>query len=326
MKQQIRIFEVIKSILPSHVRLVDVIEELLGVSTDSAYRRIRGETELSFSEIEKICKKFDLSLDEVINNKKHDDSLFNYSPADFSKQEYYICAMEQSIKKMNHLVELSSHNEILYTAQDIPSYHFYVYPELSFFRVFVWNNILNRSTSNFSTFCNALDKDRFLDIYRQLHHFYMNIPSKEIWSEQTIDPYLRQLTYYYNTGAFEKDEILLLLDQFQKLINNVWQYAENGYKDSQMKIPFSQYLCSVDLDNNFMLLRNEVKSLCIIRLYSINWIVAVDPLLCSETQKWIESLLSKSILISGMGAYMEKFRLFNTMKSKIQNLIAKVNK
>ena len=58
MIDQKRLFEIVKSKISVQLRLVDVIEDLLGVGSDSAYRRIRGETELTFSEIQKICAQF----------------------------------------------------------------------------------------------------------------------------------------------------------------------------------------------------------------------------------------------------------------------------
>jgi hypothetical protein len=61
------LFEVIKSCIPEQYSLVDEIGNLLKISTDSAYRRIRGEKELSFSEVQKICRHFHLPPDEIMN-------------------------------------------------------------------------------------------------------------------------------------------------------------------------------------------------------------------------------------------------------------------
>ncbi len=44
-------FQHIKSNLAAHLSLVDEVAELLNISNDSAYRRIRGEKPLSFEEI-----------------------------------------------------------------------------------------------------------------------------------------------------------------------------------------------------------------------------------------------------------------------------------
>ncbi|GHU62212.1 hypothetical protein FACS1894123_02780 [Bacteroidia bacterium] len=67
MEAQKHLFEIIKGHIPDQYRLADLVGELLSVSPDSAYRRIRGEKELSFSELQTICRKFHLSLDEMLN-------------------------------------------------------------------------------------------------------------------------------------------------------------------------------------------------------------------------------------------------------------------
>ena len=81
MDKQKFLFEIIKSTISDNQRLAEMIGELLGTGVDSAYRRIRGETELSFSELIKICDRFNLSVDEILNHKTSNRGvLFHYTP------------------------------------------------------------------------------------------------------------------------------------------------------------------------------------------------------------------------------------------------------
>ena len=59
-------FNTVKSTIPSHISMVDSIAEILNISYDSVYRRIRGEKPLSMSEIKKLCDHFHISLDQVL--------------------------------------------------------------------------------------------------------------------------------------------------------------------------------------------------------------------------------------------------------------------
>ncbi|HET6225931.1 MAG TPA: helix-turn-helix domain-containing protein [Bacteroidia bacterium] len=65
---QIAFIQLIKNSLPSNISLVDELSDLLKISSDSAYRRIRGESALSIEEITVLCKHFKLSFDSFINN------------------------------------------------------------------------------------------------------------------------------------------------------------------------------------------------------------------------------------------------------------------
>ena len=64
---QIQLFNQIRSLLPAHISLPDNIANLLKISIDSAYRRIRGEKELSFEELGLLCSAFNISIDQIMN-------------------------------------------------------------------------------------------------------------------------------------------------------------------------------------------------------------------------------------------------------------------
>ena len=55
---QLQFFLHIKALLPGHVSFVDEIADLLNISNDSAYRRIRAEKAISFEELHKLCAHY----------------------------------------------------------------------------------------------------------------------------------------------------------------------------------------------------------------------------------------------------------------------------
>ena len=63
------LFQRISEMLSPHITMVDAISEILHVSSDSAYRRIRGDTPLVLSEVRQLCNHFNLSLDQLLNVK-----------------------------------------------------------------------------------------------------------------------------------------------------------------------------------------------------------------------------------------------------------------
>jgi hypothetical protein len=157
-----------------------------------------------------------------------------------------------------------------------------------------------------------------------MYQDYMQIPSKEIWTNQTPDAILRLLDFYVETGAFDRREtVFLLLNQLSALLDTVNSYAGAGYKDDKRQTPFSLYLCSVDLENNFMLARRGEHYTCSVKLYTVNSVSTDNAALCGETAKWINDLMLKSMLISGT-ATKERFRFFQTSKNKIEELIHKI--
>ncbi|MBL0273351.1 MAG: hypothetical protein IPQ06_09855 [Chitinophagaceae bacterium] len=64
---QVALFLHIKTLLPEHVALVDTIADILDISNDSAYRRIRGEKPISLEEMQKLAVQYKISLDQFMN-------------------------------------------------------------------------------------------------------------------------------------------------------------------------------------------------------------------------------------------------------------------
>src|SRR6186713_1364104 len=59
-------FTHLKSALPAHVSIADELCDLLGISADSAYRRLRGEKPLTLYEMKLICEKYHMSVDQLL--------------------------------------------------------------------------------------------------------------------------------------------------------------------------------------------------------------------------------------------------------------------
>jgi plasmid maintenance system antidote protein VapI len=60
-------FQHVKGKIPPHISMVDEIAELLNISNDSAYRRIRADKPISFEELQKLCVHYKVSLDQFLN-------------------------------------------------------------------------------------------------------------------------------------------------------------------------------------------------------------------------------------------------------------------
>jgi uncharacterized protein with HEPN domain len=298
---------------------------LLTVSSDSAYRRIRGEKDLTLPELQTLCRHFHLSMDEMLGGDSGvREALFQYTSVNMADQPSYIRYIERLSNTLDVLTTVND-RELFFTAQDIPFYHFLNHTELLFFKLYVWHETVTSEKVSFRAFCDQLDKKAIIPIYDRMMHSYMQVPSKEIWTNQTVDTILRLLDYYMEVGAFDgKETVLRLLSQLSDLLDRVEACAKKGHKGDKQQTPFLLYVCSVDLENNFMLTRRGDQRVCTVKLYTVNSISTDHVAMCDETERWIHDLIRKSIPISGGTSEKERFRFFQTMKNKIEELIHKV--
>ena len=324
MEEQRHLFEIIKSGIPESQRLSDIVETLLNIGQNAAYRRIRGETELTFSELRKISSKFNLSIDEILNYRKTTGALFHYNPLKISDQESYFNQMQRMLNILD-VLKSSSDREIIYTARSIPFYHFVTQSELAFFNLYVWNNTLHRVNISYEAFCETLDRKSTLFMYQKIHQAFMAIPSVEIWTIHTIGVTLRLLEYCFLTGSFAKKEtVLSLLNQLADLMDKVQQYADCGHKGGRMKMPFDMYNCSIDLENSSMLARKENRFSLFVRLHTVSFMETDSEELCHATLQSNNDLISKSAPISGQSSLKQRLRFFELAKNRIEESIHKI--
>src|SRR5215467_4954895 len=62
---QQQLFNFIRNSQP-HISLADELCDLLDISHDSAYRRIRGEKPLTLFELKIVCEKYNIAVDQVL--------------------------------------------------------------------------------------------------------------------------------------------------------------------------------------------------------------------------------------------------------------------
>jgi len=315
-------FETTKQRLNPNLRLVDVISDLLNIGSDSAYRRLRGEKELTLSELVKLSAYFNISIDSLLNYKS-DNVIFKYTPLDFTDMQDYTSYI-RSLSNLYEGLAKAKRKEILITAQDIPIFHFTPFVELTFFKLYAWNQSINRNQISYDQFVSGLDRDELSLIYDKIINSYSQIPSTEIWSENTIEPILRLFDYHLDMDCFESKQYpVLLCHQLLQLIENVELWAEKGCKEHNGDVAYFQmYLSSVDMENNFVITKRDDVTTTSVKLFTINGIFTSNDAFCEETERWIRSLISKSLYLSG-SSDRERFRFFQQIKNKINDLLEK---
>lgn len=322
MEIQQRLFEEIKKQLQPNLRLADVIGDLLNISSDSTYRRIRGEKELSFSELETLCSYFHISIDSLFNQRT-DSIPFKYTPLQFSSPKVYENYMERLVMLYQTILK-SEKKEFKITAQDIPIFHFLPYTELTFFKVYALYRSLANDSITFEAFIEQLDKEKLQSYYRSIVEAFSQIPSTEIWSNHTIQPIINLLSYYSDLNCFESKETATLLSkQLLNLIVDIEEKTRTGTKIHKgLSTSYNFHLSPVDMQNDFILTKGLHDTTTSIKLFTINAIFTTDKTFNEETEKWIDNTKAKSMQLSGISE-RERFQFFNQLKSKVQKLIDK---
>jgi len=324
---QKRFFKELKSKLPANLSLANVVADELNISIDSAYRRIRGESDLSLKEFDILTSKYEISTDAVLTKPQSSIS-FNYraiQPENFDFQSYFDSLTEE-IKSLNQL----GLKEIVYVALDLPIFYYFFFPKLAAFKLYFWKRkIFEFPDQNEEPFSFNLISENDLEHSLLMLKNYLKAPTVELWSEETINSTLRQIDFFHEIGHFQsKQDIIDILDDIKKVLEHIQKQAELGFKffpgtDNPTGDPdnFKMYHNEITLSENVVLLKLKNSNRVHLGHNVMNILTTNDEDFFQDSIQFIEKVMKNSTLIS-VSAEKERKRFFNILYNKINTFIA----
>jgi len=323
---QLLFFQHIKSQLAPHLSLVDEISDILGISTDSAYRRIRAEKPISFEELQKLCRHYKISLDHFLHLKS-DSFLFTGQLAngsDFS-MENYLKDMVNQFAFFNSF----SNKHLYWLVKDIPPWLHFQSPELAAFRIFFWEkSILHYDAMRGKKFSLSQVKPEQIQICDKVLHEYNKVPTTDIWNIENINSTLRLIQFYRESNVFSSpDDYKILYSKLEDIINHLEKQAETGLKFRMGQEPnnnsasFSMFINELSYgDNTGFLVLDNVK-VTFINHSVINYMSTRDTRFNDYLFGMLQNLIRKSTQISTVGE-KERARFFNRMRAVLAEATA----
>jgi len=319
---QQQFFNHLKARLAPHQSLAEEVADLLELSTDSAYRRIRGEKPISLHELQKLCSHFRVSLDQLMNIDSNAIVFYGqWAEAGSFDFEKYLSEWLKSLKQINS----ASVKNFIYEAKDIPLHHYYQFKPLASFKFFFWMRTIMAYDKYVNTCFEDFEAEEHL--YRdglEILKQYNKLPSSEIWTYETVNSTLRQIEYFEAAGILRNRETSqILFNEIDKLVSHIREQAACGEKFLYGEKP-------AGTNNNFKLFFNEISTghntglaetdgqLTVYLNHGVmNYIVTRDQKFCEQTKKSLENTMRKSTLISSVSE-KERHRFFNVLHEKVE--------
>ncbi len=318
-------FNFIKSVLPRHIAMVDAIADLLNISHDSVYRRVRGEKPISLDELKLLCDHFYISLDQAMQLKT-ESVVFKDLESDGAVGNFYEY-LQGMLKQLKYIKQFDN-KEMLYLAKDVPVFHFFLSEELTAFKSFFWSkSILNDpdfSAKNFSL--KNFDSSTYFSIGRQILDAYNAISSVELWNYESINSTILQIEYYRDAGIFETvQDMDIVVDACDKMLGHLQHQVEKGRKfsigaaDTTYKAPLKFYINEIILGNNSIMVELDGNKMAYINHVVLKYISTTDKRFTQKLFNNFQNLLSRSTLISETGE-RDRNKFFKTLREKVMAL------
>ncbi|MDR2918426.1 MAG: hypothetical protein LBV72_03545 [Tannerella sp.] len=307
----------IKEDMPSHIKLADYLMDLLSLSKESAYRRIRNQVSFTFEEVVKLAYENNFSIDELVKNENKSSSLNLYHNTLEHLQEMFL--------DMRHTYDEISRK--LHKSKQTESINAIGYMNLSFvlntdymFR-FMYFNWMHQfygipPAMPFSEFIISPEIIALKNKYVHKFRFYPSRINTVIFDQFTFLVSIRKITYYYRIGLITKEELFLLADEFHTIINRLQELAKNGIDEDGNK--YFIYLSLLHIESNCGHMRSDDDLDVLVSFNNIYDHRIKNPMVCSMIEVWLNSLKRDSTLITGSAEWLQ-VKYFNKQHEYLNN-------
>lgn len=320
---QINFLNRIKDIVPANISFTDELSNILDISYDSVYRRIRGETLLNINEISQLCSHYNISFDLYTHHAQN--IAFNYQQlgSSFGFKTYLTSILNDMIQ-----IERAENKQIIYAAIDIPIFHHFNYPELSAFKMFYWMKaVVNIPALSDKKFNVEHIPEGFSDLGKKIYETYSKIPSIEIWTDETINSLIKQIEFYWDSGNFASQEDALIVCEQAKLeietLNKQAESSNKNLKKTGVEENFTLYHSQIEIGNNCILTKKGDIESIYLSVHTFNKIITGNPGFVADTKLWLENLIKKSNPISGV-SQIHRYKFFKRSLDKLERLNTKI--
>lgn len=325
---QVLFLQKISSMIPDHTSLADELADVLEISMDSAYRRIRGATALTIDEVIALSTHFKISLDSFMN---FSSGLVTFS---YSVINNDIISFQEFLnRQLNDLIKISNikDGQIIYACEDIPVFHNYRYPSLAAFKIFYWlKSIMNVKELEGLKFKKEVIPLKLLETGEKIYQTYSQVPSVEIWTDTTIQSTIKQIEFYWESGIFNSvADAIEICETLKKELTDIEKQAEIGKKtgggnDFNKEIAdYKVYYSDIEMTNNCVLVKLGNLKMVYLSHQTFNTLTTSNAKYADETEVWLNNIMKKSNLISHISEKL-RYQFFKKAHKTIDALMEKI--
>ncbi len=281
----------------SSTGLAKDLSDLLNLSRDSVYRRLRGEASFTIDEAVIIGKEYKISLDLLMSSENNTFGTYRFRPLYEAETKF-----SENVRAVTKLLSYfqKQQGNLCYVAEAFPIFRLLETEKLRDFAVYYWKKvILNYPSHQFIKF----DEDYFIPqeyliIVEDLVKQYQSVDLVEIWTKETIQKLLFQIEYAVESGFISSQDIINdLYSELEALLLSVNHQAQS--ERNKLEGNFALYDCEIQLENNCVYAESELVTNCFLNFNNFNNLSIGDEIFNQEVTMWIKNLKARSVQISG---------------------------
>ena len=316
-KEQEKLFDLIKLKLPKNVSFIDEISDVLDLSYDAAYRRIKGKTPLNLTETLQLSNHYNISLNTLlIETKNNAQKIVVEKTHHIISNDFLHVFFKEAVKEIQNLLE-SKEAILINSLKDYPLYH----AGNSYFAKFRIFALINMSTSDSKVkklpFSEFTPSKEILKNHNTFLSKYNKVALIEIWSDSTIDNILNQIQYFFDVGLTTKEESIKIADGLIDSLLIIEKQAKNQKRDKSENSYHLYHNNLVPLLNT-VLMQTKTNKKVFVPYTNLSYFKVSDENTTNQIELHLKTQLEFSKNLSGDAA-VDRQKFFNTLSQKIEN-------
>ncbi|NDW10780.1 helix-turn-helix domain-containing protein [Dysgonomonas sp. 520] len=307
--------------IPTYINPVDFLHDVLNISKESIYRRLKGEIAFTLEDLVKISSSLFISLDDIIyadqNNdlgkqpivfQSRSDELFEPKKTFVEFLSTYLQNIDETSKAQNAEVMVAANRLMILTAVSFDHlFKFYYYR---------WIHQTQRMPLEFGM-SSVILTDEIISLQEKLK---THIPSGKhtyILDFYFLESTIREIQYYYYRQLITEDEMLLLQKDLYRFVDAM-EYAVSR-KIEYVGFSSNIYISSTQIESSGLYCKCDDEQLVSLWIsYGVS-ISSDNPRICNTYRSWFNSLKKYSSLISGTNEIL-RTKFIDRQRSLIENI------
>ncbi len=313
------LISVLKSTLNDGENLANILTDLLLISKEGAYRRLRGEIQLTLDESINLSKKLGISIDNLIEESSGDKHSFHITPFTCHTQmDAYYQTLTEIMSFFNYIkTDPQAHTYIVgKTLSPTLQFKHKEFTKLSFFK---WLNLLHIDTK-YMAFSDVVIPLKFEQLFEAYISATTQVATTYILNDFIFNAINKDLFYFYTIGLLSKEDVEILKQQELLIIDELENIAANGKFNNGA--PVSIYITNSYFDASYNYIKGNGFEACGIGAYGLNFLSCTDKQIIKNHKLWIDSLIKYSTYITQSGE-VQRLLFFNKQRERINSIILK---
>lgn len=311
------LISVIEKSLPSEKKIVSYLMNLLNLSRESAYRRIRNDIPFTFKEIIAISLDLGFSIDEMIGQNIQ-DRIFIDVPVSKSIDpvENYTEMLEASISLYKKLSEHSDSSLIYALNQPIFS-SFMNLELLQKFHFYRWKDRMQDMPLGFY-FSDFELPSQITAIHKKYRYYFTKLNNMTlILCPNTTHSVVREINYFYRRMLISKEELMKLQNEMLRSIDVFEKETQKGISENGIKLDI--YVSRLHIPSNSIWSKYNNGKSAVQFFNNIFPATIYDSRISNNHKKWIDCLLKYSTLISQSNE-IQRSEFFNKQREYVNTI------